>query len=89
MGFDKEEWKEMLQLADDLDPTTRMLLFQYSMLLDSQGRATTQLKILSRTVSLSEKAVRKLLLKAKDAQWLEAITIDGRKGYQATLPADL
>ncbi len=89
MNFDREEWKEMLQLADDMDPTTRMLLYQYSMLFDSQGRATTQLKVLSKTIGLRETEVRKHLLKAKDAQWLTPIKLDGRKGYQATLPAEL
>ncbi len=86
MSFNKIEWTELLSLSDDMDPTTRMLLMQYSTLFDSQGRATTQLKILSKTIGVPEKDVRKHLIRAKDAEWLEVIDIDGKKGYQATIP---
>ena len=89
MVFDKTEWTELLSLADDMDPTTRMLLMQYSTLLDSKGQATTQLKILSRAVGVAEKDVRKHLIRAKEAEWLEAIKIDGKKGYRAIIPTSL
>jgi DNA-binding transcriptional regulator PaaX len=86
MIFDKQEWTELLALADNMDPTTRMLLMQYSTLFDSRGQATTQLKILSRTIGVTEKDVRKHLIRAKEAEWLEPIKIDGKKGYRATIP---
>lgn len=89
MSFDLTEWTEYMQMDDNLDQTTRMLLYQYSRLFDSQGRATTQLKILSRNIGVTESEVRKHLIKAKDAHWLEAVKIDGRKGYRASLPLDL
>ena len=89
MVFDKKEWTELLALAEDMDPTTRMLLMQYSTLFDSRGQATTQLKILSRAINVPEKDVRKHLIRAKDAEWLEAVKIDGKKGYRATIPTTL
>ncbi len=89
MSFDLTEWTEYMQMDDNLDQTTRMLLYQYSRLFDSQGRATTKAKVLSKVTGVPERAVRKHLIRAKNAEWLEQVSIDGKKGYRATLPSEL
>lgn len=89
MCVDLTEWKEMLMLTDDLDMTLRHLLFEYSAIFDSKGRSLSKTKVLSKTCGISERDVRKGLIKAKDLGWLEAIELDGRKGYKASLPEEL
>jgi hypothetical protein len=86
MGIDMTEWMELLALSDDMDPISRMVLMQYSTLFDSQGRAPAKPKLIAKATGASEKAVRQILTKAKNESWLEAIEIDGRKGYRATIP---
>lgn len=86
MSFDKQEWKELLTLSDDMDPTAQMVLMHYSTLFDSRGQAPAKPKLLAKATGASEKAVRKILTQAKNDAWLEAIDMDGRKGYRATIP---
>ena len=86
MDFDKKEWVEMLTLYDEMDQTSRMVLMQYSTLFDSRGRAPAKPKLIAKTIGTSEKEVRQILTRAKNENWLEAIDIDGRKGYRATIP---
>ena len=86
MTFDSTEWKELLALVDDMDPTARIVLLQYSTLFDSHGRAPAKPKLIAKATGASEKAVRQILTRAKNENWLEAIDIDGRKGYRATIP---
>lgn len=89
MVFDKQEWTELLTLADHLDPMTQMVLMHYSTLFDSRGQAPAKPKLLAKACGASEKAVRQILTKAKNDSWLEAIDMDGRKGYRATIPESL
>ena len=86
MGFDKQEWAQMASMADEIDPTTLLLLCEYSALMDSQGRACPKLKVLAKSTGLSPKDIRKRLIRAKDAHWLEAIDLHGKKAYRATYP---
>jgi len=86
MNFDVNEWKGLLALDDELEPNTRMLLVQYTMFLDSQGRTSTKPKVLAGLLNMPEKEVRKRLNEAREAEWLEAIDMDGQKGYRAVVP---
>lgn len=86
MAFDKNEWKDLLSIADEMDSVTRMLLYQYSTMLDSQGVAVCKPKVLSKSMDLPEKEVRKHLSLAKNAGWLSPVDVSGKKGYRATLP---
>ena len=86
MGFDKQEWSELMMMADELDASHRMVLAEYAQLFDSQGQATTNPKLVAKQTGVPIKIVRKTLLLAKEEGWLEAIQIDGRKGYRAAYP---
>ncbi len=85
-NVDLKEWKELLSLADDLEPQTRMLLYQYTMFLDSQGRSFTKPNVLAKTLNMPEKEVRRHLQSALDARWLEAIQHEGKKGFRVLNP---
>jgi len=84
--FDREEWTELVKIADGMDLQTRVVLCEYGALLDRQGEAITKHKLLAKTTGMKVRDVRKCLTHAKDMGWLEQIEIDGRKGYRATLP---
>jgi len=86
MAFDKKEWAELLSIDDEMDAVTRMLLFQYATMLDSHGRAVCKPKVLSKSMGVPEKEVRKHFNLAKNAGWLEPVDVSGKKGYQATMP---
>jgi hypothetical protein len=86
MAFDKQEWTEFLSIDEKIDNVTRMLLFQYATMLDSRGIAVCKPKVLSKSMDLPEKEVRKHFNLAKNAGWLEPVDVSGKKGYQATMP---
>lgn len=84
--FDAKEWAELVMIADQMDTPTRMVLCEFSNLLDSRGEAQNKPKLLAKTTGIAVKDVRKMLTSAKDLGWLEQIDIDGRKGYRAVIP---
>lgn len=85
-NFDREEWSELVKIADDMEPMTRVVLCEFARLFDSQGRSTTNHKMLAKAMGIPVKDVRDALITAKDRGWLEPVEIEGRKGYRATLP---